>query len=296
MVRLAVISESASSWPLYVAEAKGLFEKAGVTVVVTVTRSSSAQMRGLEGGEFEVGHQAADHVIRSVEGGSDLVIVMALNRPAQSVVAGPAIGSFRDLRGKLLAVDDKTSGYALLLRRILARHGLREGDYELSAVGGSNERYQAVRSGAVAAALLSPPHDLKLLGEGFRSLGNTTDDFPAYQGSVAAARGSWAAAHEDALVRYIRGYVAASDWLFDPAHREEALEILAARVRVDRAQANATYEAVTSKSLIRRAAVDRAGLAQVIEVWWEADRRPPPRPRVDKYIDLRYREKALRGP
>jgi ABC-type nitrate/sulfonate/bicarbonate transport system substrate-binding protein len=296
VIRLAVISESASSWPLYVAQARGLFEEAGVTVTLTVTRSSSAQLRGLEGGDFDVGHQAADHVIRSVEGGSDLFIVMGLNRPAQTIVAGPAIAAFRDLKGKLLAVDDAASGYALLLKRILARHGLKEGDYRLSAVGGSNERYEAVRSGAVAAALLSPPHDLKLLAEGFKSLGNTTDDFPAYLGSVAAARRSWAASHEDALVRYIRAYVAASDWLFDPAHREEALAILAARVKVDRAQASATYEAVTSKSLIPRAAVDQAGLEQVIEVCWDAGRRPPPRPPADRYVDLRYREKALVRP
>jgi ABC-type nitrate/sulfonate/bicarbonate transport system substrate-binding protein len=54
-VKLAVISESATSWPLYVAQDKGTFEAQGVTVNVTVTRSSTKQLQALEKGEFDIG-------------------------------------------------------------------------------------------------------------------------------------------------------------------------------------------------------------------------------------------------
>ena len=40
-VRFAVISEGVYSWPLYVAEAHGLFAREGVHVEITVTGSST---------------------------------------------------------------------------------------------------------------------------------------------------------------------------------------------------------------------------------------------------------------
>ncbi len=46
-LRLAVISEGLLSWPLYVAQAKKLFERAGVTVEVTLTASSARQLEQL---------------------------------------------------------------------------------------------------------------------------------------------------------------------------------------------------------------------------------------------------------
>ncbi len=78
-VKLAVISETVSNWPLYVAQAKGLFEKEGLTVQMTVTGSSKKQIEAMNRGEFDIGHTAAANVLSAVEQGSDFVIVMALN-------------------------------------------------------------------------------------------------------------------------------------------------------------------------------------------------------------------------
>ncbi len=292
-VKLAVISESASNWPLYVAQARKLFEKEGLQVELTVTRSSARQLEALARGDFDIGHQAADHIVRAVEKGSELFIVMALNRPAYSIVASPTIGSFQDLRGKAVAVDGAATGYALLFKRIAAQHGLKDGDYTLREVGGTNERYEAVRTGAAAAGLINQPFDGKLLSAGFKSLGSTSDYFPHYQGSVAATRRSWAAPNADTLVRYIRGYVAASDWLFDPQNRAEAIEILLHRVKAERAEAQATYEGTLTKALIPKAAVNLEGLRQVIEVLGEIGQVKPPLPGPEKYVDTSYYTRAM---
>ena len=294
-IKLAVISVSNSNWPLYVAEAKKLFEKEGLTVQTTVTRSSAKQIEAMEKGEFDIGHQAADHIIRAVEKGSELFIVMALNRPAYSIVAQPTIASLQDLRGKAIGVDGANTGYALLLKKILAQKGVKDGEYTLKEVGGTNERYEAVKTGATAAGLINQPFDLKLFAEGFKSLGSTSDYFPHYQGSVTATKRSWAAKNQDTLIRYIRGYVAASDWLFDPKNREEAIEILLNRVKIDRAQAGATYEGTLGKALVPKAAVNLDGLRQVIEVFWEAQGLKPPLPSPEKYVDLSYYAKAVGG-
>jgi ABC-type nitrate/sulfonate/bicarbonate transport system substrate-binding protein len=123
----------------------------------------------------------------------------------------------------------------------------------------------------------------------------TSDYFPHYQGSVAATRRSWASANRDALIRYIRGYLAASDWLFDPRNRAEAIEILLGRVKIDRAQAGATYEGAVTKALIPKAAVSLEGLRQVIEVMGGTGQLKPPLPAPEKYLDPTYYTKAREG-
>ncbi len=292
-IKLAVISESASNWPLYVAQAKKLFEKERLDVQITVTRSSDKQVQAMNKGEFDIGHLATDHIIRTVEKGSELFLFMALNRPVFSLVTAPTITSFQDLKGKALAVDGARTGYALLLKEILAQKGLKEEDYTFTEVGGTNERYAAVRSGAVAAGLIQQPFDKKLFSEGFKSLGNTADYFPNYQGSAAATKRSWAAKNENTLIRYIRAYVAASDWLFDPKNRQEAIEILANRLKIDQAQASDTYEGTVGRALIPKAKVNLDGFRQVLEVTWEAEGFKPPLPSPEKYVDLSYYSKAV---
>jgi ABC-type nitrate/sulfonate/bicarbonate transport system substrate-binding protein len=129
-VRLAIISEGVNAWPLYAAQGRKLFEQEGVAVKVTLTGSSSQQLEQLRSGGYDIGFQQSDHVVRAVETGSDLCIVMAQGHaPELSLVVAPGIKSFADLRGRAIAVDGANSGYALVLRRLLAEHGLQKNDY-----------------------------------------------------------------------------------------------------------------------------------------------------------------------
>ena len=49
-------------------------------------------------------------------------------------------------------------------------------------IGGSEQRYQAMKSGAAAATLLNPPFDESLLKDGYSRLARLTDAFPTYPG------------------------------------------------------------------------------------------------------------------
>ena len=50
-----------------------------------------------------------------------LALILALaHAPDLTLVAAPGITGFADLKGKIIAVDGARSGYALLLRKLLA--------------------------------------------------------------------------------------------------------------------------------------------------------------------------------
>lgn len=289
-IRFAVISEGVYSWPLYVAQAQQLFACEGVNVDVTVTGSSTQQLERLTCGDYDIGLQQSDHIVRGVERGADLFIFMAQAlAPELSLVAAPGIKAFADLKGRNIAVDGARTGYALLLRKLLADKGLRDGDYTFREIGGSKERSDSLQSGATVASLLNPPFDRNLFAAGFGSLATTGEYFPTYPGSIAAARRGWARQNEKSLLAYIRAFHTAYDWLRDTRNQEEAIRLLPARLNIDRATAVQAYDQIVRQPL---PAITADGLRQVIAVVWESEGLQGAQSDPEKYMDLSYLNKA----
>jgi ABC-type nitrate/sulfonate/bicarbonate transport system substrate-binding protein len=289
-IRLAMISEGTNAWPLYVAQEEGFFKREGLHVDVTVTRSSARQLDELKKGGFDIGIQQSDHIVRAVEGGSDLFIFMAqAQAPELTLVGAPDVAGIEGLRERTLAVDGTRSGYALLLRKLLADHGLKEGDYTFRELGGSQERFEALQSGQAAASWLNPPFDRRLLANGFRRLATTGESFPSYPGQIVGARRSWARANEGQIVAFIHAMDEAYAWLQDPKNRGEAMRVLPVRLNID---VRAASDALDQFAKRPRPEIDADGLKQVIDVFWEAEGLPGPKGEPVKYMDLSYLRKA----
>jgi len=289
-VRLAIISEGVNAWPLYVAKEKGFFIREGLDVHVTLTGSSAKQLEQLKGGDFDIGFQQSDHVVRAVEQGSDLFIFMAqAHAPELSLVASTGIQDFVDLKGCEIAVDGARTGYALLLRKLLAEQGLPNGSYLFREVGGSRERFNALRNGVVSATLLNPPFDRTLFALGFRNLGTIEQYFPTYPGSIAAARRSWAKDHEAQLIAFIRAFNLAYGWLQDARNKSEAVELLKMRFEIEPQAAGKAFDRLAGRA---RPEIGREGLKQVVELVWKSEGFQTPPGAPDKYMDLSYLDRA----
>lgn len=290
-MKLALISEGTNTWPLYVAQALRFFEREGIDVDVTLTGSSVEQQRQLIDGRADVGFQQADHIVRAVERGADLFICMPFGHaPDVTFVAAPGARLIEELKGRVIAVDGARTGYALLLRRLLHMHGVEENDVEFREVGGSRERFDALKSGSVAAALLNSPFDSNLLAQGFVALARMSDAFPTYPGPVMGARRSWAAAHERELLGFIRALDAGYRWLQDRTHAREALSILPQRLAIANGAASAALERFATRA---RPQITPEGLQQVIDIVWDAERLTTPKSPPGKYIDISYMQRAL---
>jgi len=289
-IRLAVISEGVNAWPLYVAQGRKMFEDEGIDVEVTLTGSSTHQLEQLRAGGYDIGFQQSDHVVRAVETGGDLCIVMAQGHaPELSLVAAKDVKSLADLKGRDIVVDGANSGYALLLRKLLAENGLAKTDYRFAEVGGSQERFDAMKAGQGAASWLNPPFDRNLFALGFGSLGTTTQFFPNYPGSIAACRRPWAAQNADRLVGFIRAFRGACHWLKNQAHKAEAISLLPSRLNIEPELANKAFDAFVARPL---PSIDAEGVRQVIDVYWQAEGLTRPKGTPDKYMDLSYQQKA----
>jgi ABC-type nitrate/sulfonate/bicarbonate transport system substrate-binding protein len=293
-IRLGLISEGTNTWPLYVAQDRGFFERERLDVEITVTGSSTDQQQALIAGRFDIGVQQPDHVVRAVERGGDLFIFMALaHAPDLTLVGACGLSGLEELRGRTLAVDGARTGYALLLRELLKRSGVDPAEVRFEEVGGSEQRFQAMKSGAAAATLLNPPFDASLLKSGYVCLARINEAFPTYPGSVMAARRRWAAAHEDALLSFIRAYDAAYGWLQDPANHADAVALLPSRLAIAPGAASHALSHYADRPEPR---IEPQDMHQVIDIVWAAENYKKLKGTPKKYMDLSYVSRALARP
>lgn len=224
--------------PLWAAQENGLFEARNVNLIVSETGSSIEQMTDLMEGEQDIVLTGMDNVVAYSAGQgavdfdepANMFAFMGGDNAFLRLVVQDDIQSYEDLRGKTLSVDALTTGFAFVLKAMLAANGLSEGDYELVSAGGVTQRFEQLMAGDHAGTLLLTPFELFAEGAGLRTLQSADEVIPDYQGIVGAARRGWAEENGPLLTDFIAGYLAGLDWLFDPANREDADALLASNL------------------------------------------------------------------
>ncbi len=295
-----------SNWPIFVAQEKGLFARNGIEVKLTSTPNSVFQLTNLIAGKFDIGMTAIDNVIAYQEGQGevtvdrkpDLFAFLGVNSGGRfNLMVTPDIKSFADLNGRELAVDALTTGYAFLLMEMLRQGGLKPEDYKLVSAGGSSQRWEALGEKKHAGTLLNAPFDIMAENAGFRRLASSSDTIAHYQGSVGATRRAWAVANEAKLVGYIRAFVAAVDWLYDPANRTEAIAVLQRNLpQMTQANAERSYRDLLQSEqsgFSRKAAIDLDGVRTVLKLRSEFGRPQKNLTEPMRYYDPRFYERAL---
>ena len=286
MIKLALISEGINTWPVYAALSMGFWAKAGAEVDLTVTGSSIEQLNQLKRSGFDIGFQQVDHIVRGVEEGADLFIFMGQSHaPELSLIVSPDIQRIEDLSGKTIVVDDARTGYSLLLKTLFAQPGLKPEDTHFKNVGGSQERFDAMKKGEGSACFLNPPFDRHLVAAGLKNLGSSGDFFPTYPGPIAATRRAWANGHRDELAAFILGFNQAYAWLQEGANKEAAVRLLPARLNM---APEAAALALARVFGCARPQVTAQGVSQVMDLVWAAEGYTHAKPSPDKYLDLSY--------
>lgn len=217
--------------PTWAAERQGYFEQNGVRVALTATPSSTFQMQGLAEGRFDIAMTALDNVVAYQEGqgeakipdNPDMFAFMGSDNGFLSVLGGRGVKSFADLKGRKLSVDAMTTGFAFVLRELLAKNGIAESEVGFERAGGVVQRFQELMKGTHAASVVLTPFDLIGEAQGHVRLASAIEHLGAYLGVVGAARRSWARQNEQALVGFIRAYRQGVDFLYENPDIAEAL-------------------------------------------------------------------------
>lgn len=285
--------------PVHVGREKGIFERHGIVIEISYTPGSLYLSKALRNSEFEIGHTGADDVVADVEafggGPAGLFLFMGIHSGLLSLVGAPGMTKVELLAGKTLAVDARASGFVFILERLLCSKGFAADDYKLVEVGGWESRYHALLEGKFAGTLLTPPFVEDAVRRGCHVLARGDQIIPLYQATGGAAKRSWAEKNRALLVSYIRAYVEATRWCFQPQHRDECVELLIKHSGIERQSAENTLDALLDPGygIYPEAELNVPGVAAVLELRAEMGHLGHPLPPVEKYIGLSFYRQAL---
>src|SRR5882757_4794242 len=152
----------ASNLPFWVGQERGLFQREGVEPALEITPNSVEMAKALHEGRYDLALTSVDNIVAydegqgeaALAGPADFVALFGVDNGMLSVMAAPDIGSVAALKGRTVSVDAMTTGFAFVLREMLARNGLAEGDVTFMRVGGGAQRLAALLQGDQAATLL----------------------------------------------------------------------------------------------------------------------------------------------
>lgn len=99
---------------------------------------------------------------------------------------------------------------------------------------------------------------------------------------------SWLAEHRELVVRFIRAWSAATDWLLLPQNRDETLALMMAREKLSHKAAEDAYGKV-----VPGAKINPAALKTVIELRKEMGVYQPPFEPPERFYDSRYWVEAV---
>jgi ABC-type nitrate/sulfonate/bicarbonate transport system substrate-binding protein len=282
------------SLPVSVAEREGFFRREGLNfrVVVPIPGGSDKMIDALHDDTCDVTHVATPFLIRAALAGSDAVAIAAeFNNPIYSLVARPEIKGFPDLKGKLLGLADEAGTITISTRKLLALHGLRDGDFRVKTIEGTSSRFNCLRRGECFAVPLGQPQDLLALNEGYRLLGLSTEAVPEFLYTVTAARRSWAEANKDSMVRYVRALASSFKFIRDPVNRKAVVKTIVETMgspEAVAAQTLALYFEPERKVLPRQGELNLNGLTQVIALIGAAGTIKTPLPAAKRFVDVQY--------
>jgi NitT/TauT family transport system substrate-binding protein len=285
---------TASTWPFLIAEQEGFFVKESIDFKRIIGGNTTATTQALVGGSTDIAQMNLVNLLGANSAGADLVVIAGDSTvPIYTLIVHPSIKSYGDLKGKRLAVTGPTDPLNYIFARMLAANGLTPADYELIGLGGAPQRLAAVQNGGVAGALVNQPSDFIALASGFNSLGLSTDYVDNFQYTIAGARRDWAQKNRPTVVRFLRAYLKACEFFYDPKNKEAAVRALAERTKSDKEEAEKTYALYmkTKKTIPRDGGVDVQGARKVAESWKDFGLPKAPAP-VDSIIDLSYLAEA----
>lgn len=298
-MRFTQSRNTSSSWPLYVAEQKKMFERNGLQVEVIIIRGATNVARAVLSETVPIGRIDPDYVIGAAEKGAKVKIVTAnMEKIPYDIFARPEIKTGADLKGKTLGVSTLTGGTTLMVHEVLEKaYKLKNSDYKLLVVGTSQERYAALKGGSVHATFMGPPFNFRAAKDNYRKLANFHDYLGPILFTADFAHMNYIKSNRAEIVRYLKSMIEATRWLYDPKNKEEAIAIHMKVLKASRESAEEDYKYLVQEfqpfprdGTVSKVSFDKTMELRAKEGAYQGKKTPP----ASDYVDSSLNDEALK--
>ena len=177
-VRMAYSAFSISFLNIFVARDAGLFKKHGLEVEL-IQMAGPLPVAAIAAGEIDYLTGYTTGIVATGQGAPLKGIMISLRKPPFFLVAEPTIQRPNDLAGKRIGVDRIGSLQHLVARLMLKNKGADSEKAIFTQTGSVSNTVTSLGQGAVAAAILSGPHNVIMAQKGFRQIGSA-DELPTH--------------------------------------------------------------------------------------------------------------------
>jgi len=241
-----MVAHGPPQWPQYIAQEFGWFKQDNIDLDLVTVGAGGAQQ--VAGGALNIAHSGyPDFARAALQNAPVRIIISDFIGSPYAVFAKPAIKQIADLKGKLISIGSIYDITLIYLKPFLASAGLRTADVDFVYAKAAGDRFAALVSGAVDATLLNPPTYFKAKAQGFTDLGDTKPYADGVPFTVWGANSAWAVQNSEVLTAFVRDYRRAVRWLYDPAHKEQAVDILVKHANQDSNDSADAYDYLVTK-------------------------------------------------
>ena len=265
-VTMATLAPSALLWLHAIAKDQGFYAERHIAVKELVAGSSPALLQAVSSGSVNAGMSLGDVVIRAVDQGAPVVITGAvLGKTILRLVGGKDVKDIKELQGATVTAGAVEGGTANLLRYQLKHGGVDPRSVQMVSLTNSKDRVVALGNGQVKGALLIAPFDTLAERQGMKVLDVYTPD---YVETPLIVNKNWAAQNRAAATALTQALKKAAVWIYDPANKDKAIEILAAYTNVPKDVCADSYTFIVEeqKAIGQNLEVTAAGLENIIKI------------------------------
>jgi len=281
----AIGGSQASFWVPYEA---GIFRKYGLDVELLYVAGGGRAAQVVQSGEVPIGVFTGGAVINSNLAGGDLVVIASsMNVMTFAVMARPEIRRVEDLKGKKIGVSRFGSATDFGLRYVEEQWPVkRQRDFAVLQMGGVSDVYNALRAGALDAAVINAELAILARREGFRELADIAKMGIQFPTSSVITTRSYIKRNENTLRKFIRGFVEGVHYA--KTQRAPTIKIMMKYLRSsDAAMFNELYDMYILQNIPRIPRPSPESLKTVIDQMAETD------PKVaalkpEQFIDGRF--------
>ena len=287
-IRLAYSAIGGSQASFWIPYEAGIFRKHGLDAELVYVAGGGRAGQVVQSGEVPIGVFTGGAVINANLAGGDLVVIASsMNVMTFSVMARPEIKRPEDLRGKKIGISRFGSATDFGLRYVEEKWPIkRQRDFAVIQVGGVTDVYNALRAGALEAAVVNAELAILARRDGFRELADIAKLGINFPTSSAVTTRSFIKRNENTVRKFVRGFVEGVHYA--KTQRVPAIKIMQKYLRSsDAAMFDELYEMYILRNIPRIPWPSAEALKTVMDQMMETD------PRVanlkpEQFIDARF--------
>lgn len=223
-VRFSTTGISISDIPFKVAHLKGFYREEGLDVETILIRGAVG-MQALLGGSVDYTSASGSTIAAAVRGLPVKLVFISSSKPQFELVSQSHIKSIQELKGKIVGISSRGGSNDLMMQMILQKNGLAPNkDVTTLIVGAQEETVMALRTGRIAAALLTPPRNFMLQRDGFNRIAYSGDYMSTYANGGIGVTDEKIKTNPTEVLAFVKGTLKALKYSMQ--HRTEMVKIM----------------------------------------------------------------------